>query len=124
VRASSSLERFDCLKVQIFLTLSRLAFIHCHAFSAFSFPASFFPSSDSYTFSDGDMRYNGSNPELMPGSLLAIPPSVADSVKTTTVPGAKIKQALVDYGAYIVDDTAGDSVSVMGGVRKGGQGMT
>ena len=27
-----------------------------------------------------------------------------------TTPGAKIKQALIDYGGYLVDDTAGDSV--------------
>ena len=37
------------------------------------------------------------------GSLLAIPASSAAAVKTTTVIGAKIKRALVDYGGYIVD---------------------
>ena len=49
----------------------------------------------------------------MPGALLAIPAGDADSVKTTTAIGAKIKQALVDYGAYIVDDTGGgNSVAI------------
>ena len=57
------------------------------------------------------LRYNGTNPFLAPGSLLAIPPADADSVRTATTPGEKIKQALVDYGGYLVDDTACDSVS-------------
>lgn len=47
--------------------------------------------------------YKGSDRNFAPGSLLAIPPAVADSVKTTTAVGAKIKQALTDYGGYFVD---------------------
>jgi hypothetical protein len=47
--------------------------------------------------------YKGSDRNFAPGSLLAIPPAVADGVKTTTAVGAKIKQALIDYGGYFVD---------------------
>eukprot|EP00045_Choanoeca_perplexa_P006800 m.58790 g.58790 ORF g.58790 m.58790 type:complete len:427 (-) comp13792_c0_seq1:73-1353(-) len=67
--------------------------------------------SDAYTFSGGN-RYNGSNPYLKPGALLAIPSNLQSQVNTTTVPGAKIKQALVNYGAYLVDDTACDTAAV------------
>jgi len=57
--------------------------------------------------------YQGRNPHVVPGALLAIPSAQADSVTTTTVIGAKIKQAMVDYGAYIVDDTGGgNSVAI------------
>eukprot|EP00730_Choanoeca_flexa_P004591 TRINITY_DN11742_c0_g2_i12.p1 TRINITY_DN11742_c0_g2~~TRINITY_DN11742_c0_g2_i12.p1 ORF type:complete len:434 (+),score=71.08 TRINITY_DN11742_c0_g2_i12:142-1302(+) len=63
--------------------------------------------SDGYTFNDNsDRRYNGSNPQLMPGALLAIPSSVASRLNVSTTIGQKIKQALVGYGAYVVDDTA------------------
>ena len=71
-------------------------------------------SSDNYCcWPKHPLAYNGSLPELAPGALLAIPPSVADSVRTTTDLGGKIKQALVDYGGYIVDDTASDSAAVI-----------
>ena len=49
--------------------------------------------------------YNGTNEYVAPGALLAIPAHLAARVKTTTVIGGKIKQAMVDYGAYIVDGT-------------------
>jgi hypothetical protein len=85
----------------------------------------------------------GLQPYLAPGALLAIPRSSADSVTTTTVPGALIKQgehgrnstnqpplsavthsltiwltvhlhvAMIEYGAYIVDDTASDSAALI-----------
>jgi hypothetical protein len=61
---------------------------------------------------EGDFRYNGSNVYLSPGALLAIPAAKAADVNVTTVPGAKIKQAMVDFGAYIVDDTADDSAAI------------
>lgn len=51
--------------------------------------------------------YEGTDPALAPGTLLAIPAALASIVKTSTVAGQKIKQALVDYGGYIVDDTGG-----------------
>ena len=47
--------------------------------------------------------YTGTNPYVAPGALLAIPSSVAPSVTVTTTVGGMIKQAMVDYGAYIVD---------------------
>ena len=47
--------------------------------------------------------YTGTNRYVAPGALLAIPASSAAACKTTTVIGAKLKQALVDYGGYIVD---------------------
>eukprot|EP00037_Helgoeca_nana_P008673 m.77056 g.77056 ORF g.77056 m.77056 type:complete len:394 (+) comp19083_c0_seq1:25-1206(+) len=51
--------------------------------------------------------YTGTDPNVAPGALLSIPANISETIKTTTVVGAKIKQALVDYGAYIVDDTGG-----------------
>lgn len=67
--------------------------------------------SDSYTWQPV-AGYNGSLSSLVPGALLAIPPSVAPSVHTTTVLGGKFKQVLLDYGGYIVDDTASDSAAI------------
>ena len=45
----------------------------------------------------------GENRFVAPGALLAIPAASAAAVKTTTTVGTKIKQALTDYGGYIVD---------------------
>mmetsp|Transcript_118622 Transcript_118622/g.295829 ORF Transcript_118622/g.295829 Transcript_118622/m.295829 type:complete len:413 (+) Transcript_118622:41-1279(+) len=57
--------------------------------------------------------YQGHNPHVAPGALLAIPGWLAANVSTTTAIGAKIKQALTDYGGYLVDDTgAGNSVAL------------
>ena len=47
--------------------------------------------------------YTGKNKYLAPGALLAIPASRAATVETTTPIGRKIRQAMIDYGAYIVD---------------------
>jgi hypothetical protein len=47
--------------------------------------------------------YLGKNPHVSPGALLAIPATQANEVKTTTAIGSKIKEAMVRYGAYIVD---------------------
>lgn len=56
--------------------------------------------------------YGGTNPHVAPGSLLAIPADLAGSVNVTTVVGKKIKEALTNYGGYLVDDTgAGNSVA-------------
>ena len=49
--------------------------------------------------------YGGTNPYLKPGSLLALPPSFKVRQMTTT-PGKILAQAFIDYGAYVVDDTA------------------
>lgn len=57
--------------------------------------------------------YGGEDPNVAPGALLAIPLSAANTVKTTTVVGARIKAALTTYGGYIVDDTGGgNSVAI------------
>ncbi len=54
-------------------------------------------------------QYQGSNPALVMGSLLAIPPNVtAQSLGLTSIAGQKIFQAMQDYGAYIVDDSGWD----------------
>lgn len=58
------------------------------------------------------LRYSGIVPALAPGSLLAIPPEQAATVRTTTTVGSKIRQALIDYGGYLVDDTAGNSAAI------------
>ena len=55
-------------------------------------------------------KYQGSNPALVMGSLLAIPPDVtAESLGLTSKAGKKIFQAMQDYGAYVVDDSFWDS---------------
>lgn len=48
--------------------------------------------------------YGGTNPNLGPGSLLALPPDF-DVSQMTTPPGKILAQAFKDYGAYVVDDT-------------------
>jgi hypothetical protein len=54
-------------------------------------------------------QYQGANPALEMGSLLAIPPSVtAESLGLTTTAGKKLFQALQNYGGYIVDDSGFD----------------
>lgn len=69
---------------------------------------------DSYAFKpERDDRYGGSNPHLVMGSLLAIPPSVtAQRLGLKTLPGKKLFRALQDYGGYIVDDTAWDAHAI------------
>jgi hypothetical protein len=47
--------------------------------------------------------YGGTNPNLGPGALLALPPSFNIN-SLSTVPGKIIAQAFIDYGAYLVDD--------------------
>ncbi|WP_017317893.1 hypothetical protein [Mastigocladopsis repens] len=54
-------------------------------------------------------QYQGPNPALVMGSLLAIPPKVtAESLGLTTKAGKKILAAMQDYGAYVVDDSGWD----------------
>jgi len=56
-------------------------------------------------------KYGGTNPHVRPGSLLAVPPAdeAAVNATLTTEPGRALLRALVDYGAYIVSDTAWDA---------------
>ena len=51
--------------------------------------------------------YCGTDPTVAPGSLLAIPPSERSGLlaKLHTVVGRRLLDALIDYGAYLVDDT-------------------
>jgi hypothetical protein len=63
-------------------------------------------------------EYGGTNPKLVQGSLLAIPPSVTETdLNLKTQPGKKLFQALQDYGAYVVDDAYWDSYNLA--VEKG-----
>jgi hypothetical protein len=55
-------------------------------------------------------KYHGTNPKLVQGALLAIPPSVTEaSLNLQTPTGKKLFRALQNYGAYVVDDSAWDS---------------
>ena len=51
-------------------------------------------------------RYGGNDPDLQPGSLMAVDSASATRLyhNMTTVPGRKLLVALRDYGGYIVDD--------------------
>lgn len=62
---------------------------------------------DSYWNQRSGPGYNGSNPFVKPGALLAVPPGAAPVVLAglRTEPGRRILQALVDFGGYLVDDT-------------------
>ena len=54
--------------------------------------------------------YGGITPELMMGSLLAIPSDITpEALRLQTEPGEKVFYALQNYGAYIADDTAWDA---------------
>ena len=55
-------------------------------------------------------EYKGTNPKLVMGTLLAIPPVVTEkSLALQTPAGRKLFQALQNYGGYVVDDTAWNS---------------
>ncbi len=57
--------------------------------------------------------YKGTNPQLVMGSLLAIPPNVTeDSLGLTTPVSKKLFHALQDYGGYVVDTTGGDAYAI------------
>ena len=57
-----------------------------------------------------DGHYQGSDPRVVQGALLAIAPThTAASLGLKTRPARRILQALQDYGAYIVDDTGSES---------------
>merc|ERR1711871_676966 len=49
--------------------------------------------------------YVGKNPFLAPGALLAIPSFLEGNVTVTTPVGKRIKEAMINYGGYIVDGT-------------------
>lgn len=59
---------------------------------------------------DNAGRYQGGDPRFVQGALLAIAPTHSPaSLGLKTRPARRIMQALQDYGAYIVDDSAGES---------------
>jgi len=62
---------------------------------------------DSYWDDTDGPGYNGTNPLVKPGALLAVPPARAAALLASlaTAPARQIAQALVDYGGYLVDDT-------------------
>lgn len=53
--------------------------------------------------------YGGTDPNVVPGALLALDPTSASfaALNVSTEVGNRVKQALTDYGGYIVDDTGG-----------------
>ena len=70
---------------------------------------------DGYAFDKSNPGfYNGSNPLVQPGSLLAVAPADAPALNASlqTVPGRKMLAALRDYGALLVDDTFWNSTSI------------
>ncbi len=69
---------------------------------------------DGYGNSSGWNGYRGLLPWVRPGALLAVPLALAPplAANLTTAPARTILAALVNYGAYIVDDTAGDSAAI------------
>ncbi|MEM9117869.1 MAG: hypothetical protein AAGD09_08315 [Cyanobacteria bacterium P01_F01_bin.56] len=60
---------------------------------------------DAYACSDEPIAYGGDNPAVRMGSLLALKPDF-DLSSLRTEPGRILAQAFIEYGAYIVDDTA------------------
>jgi len=54
-------------------------------------------------------QYHGTNPKLVLGSLLAIPPITPASLNLQTPAGKKLFSALKNYGAYVVDDAGWDA---------------
>lgn len=59
---------------------------------------------------DDNPQYGGTNPSLVPGALLAIPPRQTISrLNLKTPAGKKLFHALQDYGAYVVDDAGWDA---------------
>ncbi len=66
-------------------------------------------------FADGAAKttYKGKNPQLVMGSLLAIPPNLTEqSLGLVTPAGKKLFHALQDYGAYHVDTTGQSAYAI------------
>ena len=79
--------------------------------ACFAWPAS---ACDGYGNSSGWNGYAGLVPEVRPGALLAVPSALAGplAARLATAPARTILAALVTYGGYLVDDTAGDSAAI------------
>ena len=72
-------------------------------------------SADNYADKNyGKSRTKPVNKECRMGALLALPSFIdLDSLKFETIPGRILAQAFLDYGAYIVDDTAWDVYAIV-----------
>jgi len=89
-------------------------------FNGFRWPATAADYSALYPPEDG-RSYNGPEPALRMGALLAIPAWVnLDSLDLQTEPARKLAWTLQQYGAYVVDSTAWDAhaLDVQVGVRE------
>ena len=62
--------------------------------------------------SSAPTRYTGTDPNVQPGSLLAVPVAVGARMTLSSEPAQRILQALIDYGGYLVDNTAGNRGTV------------
>lgn len=61
------------------------------------------------TDSNASTAYKSTNPKLVMGTLLAVPPGVTEaSLALVTLPAKKFLKVLQDYGAYIVDSSGWD----------------
>jgi len=59
----------------------------------------------------GSLGYHGTDPALVQGALLALPPQItADQLGLETAPGKLLFGALQDYGAYVVGNSGSDAV--------------
>ncbi len=68
-----------------------------------SFPCFYWPARqcDGYAHNESNpLFYNGTNPYMGPGALLAVPSDLAPALEAqmSTIPGAKLLAALTDYG--------------------------
>lgn len=62
------------------------------------------------TDSNASTKYEGNNPGLTMGTLLAIPPTLSqESLDLTTLPAKKLFHTMQDYGVYVVDSSGWDS---------------
>eukprot|EP01113_Clastostelium_recurvatum_P004726 TRINITY_DN12081_c0_g2_i1.p1 TRINITY_DN12081_c0_g2~~TRINITY_DN12081_c0_g2_i1.p1 ORF type:complete len:375 (-),score=80.44 TRINITY_DN12081_c0_g2_i1:175-1299(-) len=62
-----------------------------------------------------EAQYNGTNPSLMPGSLLALPTNINithNDLGLETQPAKMLAWTLQNYGAYPVDDTAWSAYAI------------
>ena len=59
-------------------------------------------------------RYGGSNPDIVMGSLLAIPPQItSESLGIETIPGKKLFFTMQNYGVYMTEDAAWDTWDII-----------
>ena len=88
-------------------------FAHDYYYGGYDYPCYHWPAiqCDSYQHNNSSrLVYDGKNPYFTPGSLLAIPTNNNTlnilQNKLITPPGKKIYWTLMNYGGYVVDDSA------------------